>query len=137
MPFTGPGASISISGGVTAEMDRKVTKVTLTIANGASVSGEVDMRDYSGGVIYMPAAWTTADLGAKVAHESGGTFQTLKDRENGFGTDVSIDAAGASACYPTPSFWFGSHYLQLFSHDGTGSATVQGAERSIVLMLKS
>jgi len=145
MPFSGGAASggtQTISGAVTVtsgavETDRKVTSATLTIANGAAVSDALDMRDYGGGLIYMPADWTAADLGAQICATIDGTYQTLKDRSNGFGTDVSIDGAVDDVAYPIPAFWFGAHFLKLFSHNGSGVAANQGAARSIVVMLKS
>lgn len=136
MPFSA-GA---VSGGtinVVAETDRKTTTVTLTIAESAAVSDVFDMRDYGGGEIYMPATWTAADLGAQLCDTIDGTFHTLKDGSNAYGTDVSVDGPVADAVYPIPPFWFGAHFLKLHSHDGSGGNTVQAAARTIKVMLKS
>lgn len=120
---------------------RKATRhdktVTVTTAKDAAESSEIDLRGWDGGTIFMPAAWTTADLGATVCYESGGTFVSLRDRSNSYGTDVSIDAAAASVAYPFPAFWFGASFLKLHSHDGSGSDTTQAAARTLRVTLKS
>ena len=109
----------------------------VTIANGEALSGEIDLRDFAAGIVYMPAAWTAADLGVKVAHTSGGTFQPLKDASNGYDTTVSIDAVVASACYHLPEWVFAAQYIKLWSHNGSGTDTHQAAARDIYVMLKS
>ena len=131
------GAVTVTSGNINAEIDRKVTTITVAILNAAALSAELDFRDYAGGEIVLPAAWTTADIGAYVSEVSGGTFQPLLDRSNGYGTDVSIDGPLASKTYPIPPYWFGASYIKLWSHNGSGVDENQGGERSIKLMLKS
>jgi len=131
------GAVTVTSGNVNAEIDRKVTTVTVVILNAAALSAELDFRDYAGGEIVMPAGWTTADIGAYVSEVTGGTFQPLLDRSNGYGTDVSIDGPVVSKTYPIPPYWFGASYIKLWSHNGSGVDANQGGERSIKLMLKS
>lgn len=115
---------------------RGLKELTVTIANGEAVSTAVDFRNYGGGVLIMPAAWTTADLGFKVCGSSDGTFVKLADRSNSYGTDVSIDAAAESTAYPLPAFIFGAPYFKLWSHDGSGGDTNQDAARTITLFLK-
>lgn len=142
MPFTG-GNTVIIDGTVTVsgavETDRKTTSVTLTISSGSAVSDAVDMRDYGGGIIHMPAGWTAADLGAQTSASSGGTYQDLVDGSNAYGTDVAVEDATASNDYPIPPFWFGAHYLKLHSQntDGTGADVNQAADRTVVIDLKS
>jgi hypothetical protein len=85
----------------------------------------------------MPAAWTAADLGVKVCDTIDGTFVKLADRSNGYGTDVSIDAVAADTAYPIPPFAFAFPYIQLWSSDGAGADTNQGADRIITVLLKS
>ena len=75
---------------------RHTKTVTVTIAANAAVSGVIDMSQFASGTVFMPAAWTAADLGLKVCATADGTFVPLADRSNGYGTDVSIDAAAAN-----------------------------------------
>jgi hypothetical protein len=41
-------------------INRTTKYKSMTIANGAALSDAFDMRDYAGGNLYMPAAWTAA-----------------------------------------------------------------------------
>ena len=50
------------------------TTRTATIANGQSLSGEVDLEGYAVAAISMPATWTAADITFAVATATGGTF---------------------------------------------------------------
>ena len=137
MPLSGgtPAVTATVSGTVSSE--RVTTTVTLTIAQSAAVSDVVDMRKYAAGIIIMPAGWDAADLGAQICDTTDGTFAKLKDVSNGYGTDVSIDGPAASLAYICPGWWFGAHYLKLYSHDGSGTDTVQTAARTLKLLLKS
>lgn len=119
------------------KMVRHYQLYKVTIAQGAALSDELDMREFTSGVVYMPAAWTTADLGVQVAHTSGGTFQPLKDVSNGYSTTVSLDAVAASSCYPLPAGATGAHFLKLWSHNGSGVDTNQASAREIYVLLKS
>jgi hypothetical protein len=42
-------------------INRTTKYKSMTIANGAALSDAFDMRDYAGGNLYMPAAWTAAN----------------------------------------------------------------------------
>ena len=117
-------------------MARSLQKLSVTIDASAAVSDAIDFRNYAGGMILMPAAWTVADIGFKVCGSGDGTFAPLKDRSNAYGTDVSIDGPVASAAYPIPPFVFAAPYVQLWSHDGSGNDTNQAAERTLIVYLK-
>lgn len=117
--------------------NRGMKELAVTIANGEAESGVIDMRGYAGGIVVMPAAWTTADLGVKVCGSADGTFVPLKDNENGYGTSVSIDGPVAAAAYMLPLDVFAAPYMKLWSHDGAGSDTNQGAARTLTLFLKT
>ena len=111
--------------------------VKVVIEAAGNVSAAIDKRLFAGGVIMMPAAWTTADLGIKVCDTVDGTYVPLLDRSNGYGTDVSIDAATASKAYPLPPFCFAALYIKLWSHNGSGTNVAQAAERAFTVMLES
>lgn len=50
---------------------------TATIASGASLSAEIDGRGMRLVKIFMPTAWTSADMTFAEAEASGGTFDPL------------------------------------------------------------
>ncbi len=58
-------------------MERGHTSVTLTIALSGNESTPLATHQYAGGIVHMPAAWTPASLGFKVASEVTGTFLPL------------------------------------------------------------
>lgn len=111
--------------------------VKVTIAAQAAVSGVIDLRLFAGGIVMMPAVWTAADLGFHVCDTVDGTFIPLADRENGYGTDVSIDAAAVDTAYPLPPFVFAAPFIKMWSNDGAGADEDQGADRILTVMLKS
>jgi hypothetical protein len=113
----------------------RTTKIqTLTIANGANLSDEFDMRDYAGGNLYMPAAWTAASIGIKVSTSPGGTYYPLYDNA---GDIIEIDGPAVDKAYQLPRDMFGCTFVKLWSQDGAGANTNQGAERTIVIEIKS
>lgn len=104
---------------------------TLTIANGAALSDELDFTDKTKLIIHMPAAWTAAEIGFKVAYESGGTFNVLYD-ENGMRVEAEADA---DYVISIPSEYLaGCPYLKLWSQTA-GANVNQGAERSITVSM--
>lgn len=107
---------------------------TLTIANGAALSDELDFRYYSMLTVHMPAGWTAASIGFHVAHTSGGTFQPLYDE---LGNLVQISSPSASRSYSVPPELAGAQYVKLWSQNGSGTNTNQGAARSLVVSLKA
>jgi len=116
---------------------RRRTSVTATIASGAALSDAIDVRAYGAGIVIMPAAWTTADLGLQVCPTATGTFAPLRDTSNGYSTDVSVDAAEAGPAYPLPDYIFAAGYIKLWSHNGSGVDVNQAAERTFTVMLKA
>jgi hypothetical protein len=115
-------------------LTRESSHVTVTIANGANLSGEIDMSQFSMLIVHMPSAWTAASIGFKVASESGGTFLPLYDDD---GNLLQIDSPGASKAYAAPAGVAGCSFVKLWSQNGSGTNTNQGGDRSIVVELKS
>lgn len=108
---------------------------TTTIANGASLSGEVDLEGYSLVGIIMPAAWTAADLTFQAATTTEGTFCDVYDNS---GVEVSTDA-DASRAIGTDGVALALapfRFVKLRSGT-TGTPVNQGAERTISLVLKA
>lgn len=113
----------------------RTTKVqTMTIANGAAVSDAFDMKDYAGGNLYMPAAWTEASLGFQIATSQGAAYYPLYDSA---GDIIEISEPVVDKAYQLPRDLFGCLWVKLWSQDGSGNNNNQGAARTIVIELKS
>uniref|UniRef100_A0A6M3K1T3 Head decoration protein n=1 Tax=viral metagenome TaxID=1070528 RepID=A0A6M3K1T3_9ZZZZ len=106
----------------------------VTIAAGASLSDEADVRLYKGCCLYMPAAWTTAGISFTSSLVSGGTFNPVDGDD---GNEITLVAA-ASRVVSVDIFSNGIgclHFIKLQS--GTSAAKVnQVAEAIIFLGLK-
>lgn len=116
--------------------ERGVKSFTVTIAANEAESTAFNVAEFAAGMVILPAAWTTADLGVKVCGSKDGTFVPLKDTSNAYGTDVSIDGPVASAAYLLPLHIFAAEWAKLWSHDGDGTDTDQDAARTLTVFLK-
>lgn len=116
---------------------RATKELQVTIAANAAESSVIHLAEYAAGIIVLPAAWDTADLGVKVCGSAGGTFVALKDWQNAYGQDVSVDGPVASAAYPLPLLAFAAPYIKLWSHNGSGVNTNQTAMRTLTVFLKA
>lgn len=104
--------------------------VTATIANGASLSGGVDLGRAVLSAIFMPAAWTAADLTFQVSHDNT-TWVDLYD--NGNTERVITGPAASRALNQDPAAWSAYRYVRVRS--GTAGAAVnQGASRVLTLV---
>ena len=103
---------------------------TATIANGASLSGAIDLQNARLFALHMPADWTAANLTFSVS-SNGTTYNDLYDSD---GTEVTVTAAEDRYIVITnPSRWLGIRWLMVRS--GTSGAAVnQGAERLITVV---
>jgi hypothetical protein len=115
-------------------INRTTKYESMTIANGAALSDAFDMRDYAGGIVYMPAAWTAASIGFQIANESGGTYYPLYDEDAAL---VQIASPAVDNAYTIPTGLFSARFVKLWSQDGAASGTNQGAARTIIIELKS
>lgn len=106
------------------------TTQTVTIANGAAISGNVELTAPMFG-IDMPAAWTAADLTFQVSAD-GGTYSDLYDE---LGVETNVKAAASRAIrFTNPGQWLGVRFLRIRS--GTAAAPVnQGGARVLTLRL--
>jgi hypothetical protein len=106
--------------------------ITVTIANGASLSGaaRLDMRQVT--AIQMPAAWTAAPLTFRGSTDAA-TFFDLFDP---FGAEVTVQAAASRLIMIPPNGLGG--FTSLIVRSGTSAAAVnQGAARDIILFVRS
>jgi hypothetical protein len=104
--------------------------VTTTIANGASLSGAVDLGIYRGFAIQMPAAWTAANLTFQGSSDCS-TYANLYDDT---GTEVLVTAAASTyIVFSSPAKFQGLRCLKIRS--GTSGAAVnQGADRILTVI---
>ena len=115
-------------------INRTTKTQSMTIANAAALSDAFDMRDYAGGNLYMPAAWTAASIGFHIAVDKAGTYYPFYDNT---ATIVEIAGPAVDQAYTLPKELFAAQFVKLWSQDGAGSGTNQGAARTIVVELKS
>lgn len=109
-----------------------------TIANGASQSDVIDLREYAIAAISMPAGWTTAALTFLASSTAAGTFLPVYDDA---GTEVSIASANVVqdrviVNKAVLEQLAGLRYIKLRS--GVAATPVnQGADRAITVVMKS
>lgn len=118
---------------------RQTAVRTVTIANGAAVSGAFDMSGYAIAYVEVPGTWTAANIGIVIAEAVAGTYQTASARDR-YGTrDVISGVQTSELCaYEAPAGWAGAHFAKLTSlNTGTGAAENQGGDRTLRVFLKS
>ena len=108
---------------------QRVKKISVAIANGASVSSAVDIRGFTSGVIIIPSAITASLLRFQVS--SDGTTFTDVDVS---GTVIAKTLA-ASAHITIPTEVFGALYMKVATYITT-TPTVQAAARVLTFVLK-
>jgi hypothetical protein len=112
---------------------RKITKQAV-IASGAALSGVIEMEQYAGGQVIIPAAWDAAAIAFKVCATPDGAFTPLRS-QSGALVEITGIVTNAAGAYPLPDELFGSLYVKLWS-ETSGSDTNQTAARSLVVTLK-
>jgi len=104
---------------------------SVVIANGAALSSSIDMSGSSGLGIFMPAAWTAAEIAFQVSHD-GTTYYPLHDSDDALVEEtVTVDNA-----YSCSVDLFPFRYVKLWS-ESAGSDENQGAARTIIVVVKS
>lgn len=131
---------------------------TIGIANGAAVSstggdtaGEIDLKNWAGGLILVPSAWTAADITFSVAPYSSlaavqsglgrkkpaPTFSPLFDKV-GVLVRITTIATSAAQWYEVPAQVFMGAVVKIHSTNTASAAAVnQGAARTLQLLRKS
>lgn len=101
---------------------------TATIANGASLSGAVDLGRAVLSAVIMPAGWTAADLTFQVSADNA-TFVDLYDGN----VERVVTGPAASRALNLSLDWSAYRYVKVRS--GTAAAAVnQGASRALTLV---
>lgn len=108
------------------------SNLTVTIANGASISGAADLSGTSFVGYVMPSSWTAADITLQGSVD-GNNFFNLYDQ---FGNEVRHVSAASRFIALNPAELACVRHLKLRS--GTSSSAVnQGAERIITLVTRA
>jgi hypothetical protein len=106
---------------------RRTAAHSVTIANGASASNALDIREFASGMIRLPSAMTGTAFAIHGCDTVDGTFVAIE------GTDGNALAMtfAVSTWMTVPEAVFGASYIKFVSN-GT-----EGAARSLTLMLKT
>lgn len=103
---------------------------SVTIANGASLSGAIDTEQTTLGGIAIPAVWTAANITFAVSADGGLTYLPLYDAN---GAEVTAVVTAASTYIALdPALFAGVRFVKLRS--GTNAVPVnQGTARILTL----
>ena len=97
----------------------------------AGTSDVIDIGGATSGVLFMPSAWSAADVSFLVRPTAAGDAVPLYD---GAGNLVALTVA-ASQAVPLPAALAGARLVALWSQTA-GTTVVQGAARAILVALK-
>lgn len=125
-------AFIEAGDGAAGDMAAPRVYVDAVIPLNGSLSGAVDL---SAGVlvgVYMPAAWTAADLSFLACSIPGGPYLNVFDE---FGVERKVAAAASRYIPLAASDWIGVENLQIRSGI-SGAAVAQAAARTLKLVLQ-
>lgn len=123
-------------GGSYVKIVRDTDVASVTIPINTALSEAVDISQFSGGMIEIPAVMTACNLGFKGCDTAGGTYKIVR---KGLGktvaeVEIKSDEAGL---YPLPDELFGCLYIKVWSKNTASEADVnQAAARAIKLHLK-
>jgi hypothetical protein len=108
----------------------------VVIANGGHESEIIDFRQYEGGFIHTPTAWTDANIGFEMAYDRDGPYSIARD-EDGAALEISGIATDASGSFAMPTALKGAQFIKLWSKNTSTEADVaQAAERTVSVTLK-
>ncbi len=114
------------------KIERRVHTEELAMAT--NLSDAWDNELFAMGNVRMPATWTAASIGFKVADVLAGTYLPLYDDN---GNLVQIDSPTADKAYTFPAEVAAARFVKLWSQDGAGANANQGAARTLYVDLKS
>ena len=99
---------------------------SVTIANGGTTSGEIDLTDIQDGGFIIPAAFTGTTLSFLVSNESGGTFSEVKTNANA----AIAPTVNVSRAYPFRPEVLAFNFAKIVSNGA------EAAERTILISIK-
>ena len=110
-----------------------ISLIPVVIANGASLSAEVDTGAQTLVGIVMPAAWTAAALTFQVGVGGGAPWL---EHYSAAGVETTFTVAAGQYIAVDPTLWRGVNAIKLRS--GTAAAPVnQGQAATLLLVVKS
>lgn len=98
-------------------------KFNVTIKATESLSEAIEIGEYKSGTLFIPDAWTAADIQILAAPDIGGPFVPLLVD----GTAVNLDAIAVDTAHVLPAGVFVPFFIQLFSHNATVAAAQAAA----------
>lgn len=118
-------------------MGRQRDALTATIANGASLSGEVNTNGRRIAAIIMPSGWTAASLNFEALQDQTGSTSTFKPLVDTGGAELSITTGGDRViAIPETHALSAGGLGRIKLRSGTSGAPVnQGAERIIKVVV--
>ena len=104
-----------------ADIKRTIRELSTTIANGATESSAVELRQFAGGGYSLPSSYDGTAITFKVCDDESGTYQALYDQ---YGNQVSVVTA-ASRSFALPSELFGWPWFKFVAGTSqTGDTTI-------------
>lgn len=91
--------------------------VSLTILNGATMSGAFQMAGYAGGVVILPAAFDGTSLTFLVSDSEAGTYVGLYKTDDSALVPLTVQKSRA---YPLPAELKGAAWVKLVAGAQTG-----------------
>ncbi len=104
-----------------------------TIANGASLTGTLDLGGLRLFGIVMPSGWTAADLTFQMSPDAGAAWADLKNQD---GAEITVTASAGGCFVLDPAQFSSLQYLRVRS-GAAASPVAQGADRQLRLVLRS
>lgn len=108
---------------------RRPYTVELTVANGATTSGAVDVRWAAGFILQVPADWDGGNITYEVAPSGAdGAFQGLYDPDTDTAHTIDVTAGRSYSVHPEV---FATQRIRFIA------AAAVGDDRTLILMAKS
>lgn len=119
-------------------INRESEAFTVKIASGAAATPAIDFSHWAGGVVIVPSAWTSANIGFYVSDTIDGTYVILRD-DSGTPVQISNIKTDGSRAYKLPDDVFGVLFMKLWSKNTTAATetdTNQASTRTLTLVCK-
>lgn len=123
-------------GGSFVKILRDFAVKTVTIPLNGALSDAVDISQFAGGVLEIPAVMTACNLGFKFCDTEGGTYKIVGGKDATV-AEISNVKTGEARGYDLPAELFGLSWIKVWSKATSAETDVnQGAARTIKLFLK-
>lgn len=107
---------------------------TVTIADAASLSGAINVKDYAVVAVVTPSGWTTAVISFQASHDDGTTYNVVWDGTASTPAEYSTGSLVASRYCAIPAgLLLGATHIKVQS--GTSGAAVAQAGGDVVTVV--